>query len=136
MGRPRTVVVIDYRKWRAGGRAHTSGLPQNEIGKGHTFLLNKLGFKCCLGFACEQLYSVPTKRMLQIGLPFGLGMSLPLFVKKTDVDVFVSTNFTAKASGINDTIEYTPKQRMELLIALFKEHGLTLRFKFVPKQHK
>ena len=120
-------VVIDRATWRFGGDVSMTG-DSIDAKFGRTKLLNDKGFKCCLGFACGQLYGVPENKLRnQIG-PAEV-------IKKTEWEdtVFskkISENetFDSCAIGINDGFIFARKDRESDLISLFADVGIKLSF--------
>jgi hypothetical protein len=105
-------LILDYSKWRCGGDG------ENKIGEGHTELLNKYGFACCLG---------------QFGLQLGLfeddiyGKEEPCECK-TDIPLFVEDDgvFVMQAIGINDDPYTDPDVKIFAISDLLKAKGIEL----------
>lgn len=112
-------LIINRAKWRTG--AH-SIVPSYRTGKGHTALLNKEGYMCCLGFRCEQM-GIPKKDLLDKSGPVDLSndWDIPDLLNP----IGTSTSFTQQAIRINDYSCYISKEREEKI----KEHFATIGIK-------
>lgn len=108
-------ITIDESKWICW-----------DHGEGFVRLENKLGFKCCLGFATEQLKpGVSIKDHFE---PMDMCKKIPkLTILKGGM--YLNTPFASKAMKINDDCSITYSERKKQLRALFKENGLRLVFK-------
>lgn len=103
-------LTISRRRWLRGG--------------GGSLLEN--GKMCCLGFGCRAA-GVPAKSIDGLGLPNDLDVVVPAFSKTSDSGP-VNTVLSERAHVINDDETIDDAQRERLLRALFKRHGVALRF--------
>ncbi|MEN6290811.1 MAG: hypothetical protein ABFD07_02185 [Methanobacterium sp.] len=117
-------VVIDRSKWRTGSNG------DNATGKGNTFLLNKEGFKCCLGFITQQ---ITKKGVLNLSEPNECEFSVPFLNKITEEEFYepfyCNTELSDMAIGINDSSNTTMKEKEKQLKELFKNTPISLTFK-------
>lgn len=126
-------LIIDRSKWRFGGDGQLSKLQKF----GRTRLLNDAGYKCCLGFACEQLYDWSEKEIKDEGDPTELytvcsveadldDTIFPLSVKLAESEASVFEN---AAIEINDDFKpVNPSERETKLIELFAQVDVALSF--------
>jgi len=109
--------TVERSRWR--NAAH---------GIGNVLLLNEDGYKCCLGFVCEQL---GVRSILNRSSPKTLEVPVDDF-NHWDVVWGVShwenTELSKKAILINDDVCLTDQEREAQLIELFKKHGHELIF--------
>ncbi len=104
-------VIIDRSKWRCGAeRAYSLG-DDDEIshGKGDTMLLNDEGYKCCLGFACEQLGGCSEDELHGCSVPMDFmdthdDRMLPYLIEQGSV-TYRSTRLTNSAMKYNDATD-------------------------------
>jgi hypothetical protein len=109
--------TVDRAKWVSGGDEHA-------VGKGKSALVNKNGFRCCLGFVANQC-GVRLKDMLNVPMPY--------FINKPTtrmLEVFPEGNYALqdKAAEINDS-RSPVKTRERKLVKLFARYGYLLNFK-------
>lgn len=107
-----TTYTIDRAAWRCGGSVLNAAF-------GQTHLLNERGFKCCLGFVCEQ---DGVKDLLNKDLPCLVTRSHWLVTPTGPLSVRDS-NFARKALLINDDEAFAPRQRERQLQSLAQEAG-------------
>ena len=133
----RKKIYIDRSKWRTGpSDIYEAEIGEHVTGKGQTQLLNSQGYKCCLGFVCQQ--AGPRQRIRGKGDPYALekpveGLSI------RDVVNMIQTPLTNKAMYINDDGATTPRQKERLLRSLFKDSPYQLVFEgeyTIPKVAK
>ncbi len=125
-------VIIDRSKWRCGGvhHNHTTRI-KNAHGSHATALLNQDGYKCCLGFACNQLGNIPDEDMLcsvspaSLYNPFWEGTCIPYLTSKTGEN----TLLTKEAMKINDDTGLSRASRETALKSIFAMAGVKLTFK-------
>jgi hypothetical protein len=108
--------TIDAANWRCWDR-----------GKGSTILLNKEGYRCCLGFVENQL-GIPDEELLDVCTPSGVDTPENILTKKSKHTGLIDNDLTETAMYINDSSDYTYAGRMEALTKLFAEHGHELEF--------
>ena len=113
--------TVKLSKWICGG----SSVEANGLGEGQTALLNKEGYKCCLGFACGQLGF--KGRLLEEAEPDDLGRIIPGLTKRGD-DCVINTAFSDKAIIINDDTHTTVEEKQKRLISLGKKHKIKINF--------
>lgn len=118
-------LILDYSKWRSGFNG------KNKVGEGDTCLLNDEGFMCCLGQFSPQINtSIKLEDMKGWGSPNELNIEIDfLSVPSTDDDgekIFLDTNLTQQAIGINDDQTTTPQEKINLLKELFLGVGFTI----------
>lgn len=111
-------VVIDRSKWGCG---HA---PQH----GDRFLLNRLGFKCCLGFAVQQLEGRGDHELLDRAAPANLGMFMEILTARASTGIIYDSSFSIKAMEINDCSFIDNEDRELRLQALGEKHGITFEF--------
>lgn len=116
MARKKIDITIVRSKWRTGGCS------DNSTGKGTTKLLNKQGFKCCLGFIASE-FRPPNKGILNRCFPQGCDFKIPDLVDN-DGD----TQLTNSAISINDDVHTTQKEKEVALKKLFKKSCYNLIF--------
>ena len=110
--------TVRRSEWRRGGTRYDNS-------KGATFLLNEVGYMCCLGFATNQICRITKKDLLEMDTP-----SCVLPYKSTFTDEHGDNNdLTNRAISINDASNISDKVREERLTALFKKHGIKVTFK-------
>lgn len=100
--------VIDRKTWRRPGK-----------GRGDTQLENKLGYKCCLGFICEQS-----------GIPNILNVDVPSDLLKPDREKVNWITHKVETSFIeaNDSYLISDNIREEQIKELAAEHGHEIEF--------
>ena len=127
MNKDKKVITIDRAKWRTG-----DDHGPNITGYGQTELLNKEGFKCCLGFLCQQVSKKKVKGRLT---PSDMGCSIPelnelrYVCRYNSDDKYFDTVLSNKAMNINDDEDTDPKEKERLLKELFKDTRYKLVFK-------
>lgn len=114
-------LIINRAKWRTGGAYN-----YNKTGKGHTALLNKQGYMCCLGFRCHQM-GIPEKDLLGLSSPEELAnnWTIPDLITYDGDD----TSFTLKAIRINDDANCFQPEREKRIKKHFATIGVTVEFK-------
>lgn len=115
------VVVIDRRTWRYGGHGLTSLY-------GKTQLLNDEGFRCCLGFALQQLEGLSDEELLHEGSPASLNRDMKVFTIRTHSSQPDNSDFSYKAIYMNDDALLTKSDREAELVRLGKEVGIAFEF--------
>ena len=120
--------IIDRSAWRCGSEDL-----EGELGQ--TAMLNDEGNMCCLGHVCHNsgfgkdlLYDKGFPNEVIRGSDF---LDIPLLVEQDDPDFpeeVIDTYFTGAAVRINDDESLSLKGREKELKALFKEHGMNLKF--------
>jgi hypothetical protein len=114
-------LIIDRSKWRSGDWSF------NTTGEGGTYLLNKQGYMCCLGFRCHQM-GIPKEDLLDRGGPWELSFkwNIPDLL---DEDVsYKNSDFTDEAIDINDDVLLTPAEREIAIKNHFKKIGVIVEF--------
>lgn len=133
----RKKIYIDRSKWRTGQmelRHLEAG--QHATGKGDTRLINPQGYKCCLGFVCQQ--AGPRQKLTDKFDPKNLGEPVP-GLSFRDVDDMQLTKLSKQAINVNDDEMTTAKQKKQKLRSLFKDSPYQLVFEgeyTVPKGAK
>lgn len=117
---PREKITIDRSKWRTGDHG------ENATGKGETALINKQGYKCCLGFVAQQ--AGPRQALKGIGEPSGCQKHIKGLTVVNQYNNFKNTQLTFNAMNINDDESTTPRQKEKKLRTLFKNSPYQLVF--------
>lgn len=122
--------IIDRNKWRCG-----SSLNKNARGLGHTRLLNKEGFMCCLGQISLQIENVNIDRK---GKPSNVCFSKENILVKVIYNNlgYIDTDLSINAMYINDNSYLTLKERERQLKELFLKHNIKLKFIGKSVKHK
>lgn len=116
-------LIIDVSKWRSGEK----GI--EPTGKGCTALCNSEGYKCCLGFYCEQLGGCATEEILRVYNPADLRKPVKLLTHlKGRMGVLENTKFCEEAMDINDGVDSTLEERKANLKKLFARKGIEVKF--------
>ncbi len=120
-------IVIDRSKWRCGRVFMTQ-----SHGKGETKLLNDEGYKCCLGFACEQVGGFSEDDIRSIASPSHLAdklkiKSIPYFADRGTA-ISLNSELSINAMRVNDNVHYSHHEREDELVKLFDENGIKLSF--------
>ena len=118
-------ITIDRATWRCG---YKSLVPTNKNGIGETVLCNDQGFKCCLGFACQQLTGVSDETLLYKPSPEHLRMEIPGFTSLQGAARPLDTQLSDDAIDINDSERTTREQKEIALTERFAQDGFTLEF--------
>jgi hypothetical protein len=115
-------LIIDRSKWRTGS------LGKEPTGLGPSMLRNSEGFKCCLGFFCEQALGTEDIDM-ECGMPDLFLRHNPSSREKLSLLVHGKFNseFANQAARINDSGN-TRKVREDLLTDHFAEKGIEVVF--------
>ena len=128
MTKKKIEIVIARSKWRTG---FYNG---NSTGKGEVNLLNKEGYKCCLGFIASE-FRPSNKRIKGICTPSECNFSIPDLNKyyeknedEGDPAGFYDSDLTNNAIEINDDSDTTQKQKEVALKKLFKDSCYKLKF--------
>ena len=115
-------VRIDRATWRRG----------DDTASGHygpTFLLNREGMMCCLGFDCMQNGGTTRSDIIGATGPFRTGKRIEGLSEWNDeMSCVIVTNFSNAAMEINDSNEITEEERESLLIDLAAKHGREYEF--------
>lgn len=119
-------IMIDRASWRAGA-GHLSDNNLNSCGKGNTRLLNKEGYSCCLGFACDQLSNGKINIKYE-AFPQSLKSVIEPLTKIGKDGFIEDTDLSNKAMVINDNQTTSLIEKEQLLTALFLENNLELEF--------
>lgn len=118
----KTEYTIDRSKWVCFSKRYKLG---------ESAMLNDIGRMCCLGHICNQA-GVSKKRLAGVGNPEGVGYKDPKHIPKwlydKDSPHKLQTATANEMIGVNDSHEYTPKQRETALIKIAKTAGITLKF--------
>ena len=112
--------VVDCDTWKC----------ESFPNRGVTYLRNEDGYKCCLGFVCEQA-----------GVKLGVGYANPrsLSLKDQEKVPFLVEEYAEKGQLTFDAIEINDdgglkiETRTRKLRKLFKKHGFTMKFKNLSK---
>lgn len=119
--------IIERSTWRCGGFG-LKGVTQH--GNQYTKLLDKEGFRCCLGSVCSQL-GVPDEMLLDIAYPRQVQLDSykhVLSILREELPSHANNSILAQeAIDINDSY-LSFSVREEKLIALFAEYGHELEF--------
>ena len=113
--------TVDRSKWRCGGQTG-NGRPH---GDGETRMLNREGYRCCLGFAAAQL-GTPDDVMLGTATPAACMDAGPLVELRCDTKF--NSILSKRAFGLNDNDALSREDREQRLTVLFAEHGHELVF--------
>lgn len=151
-----TTYVLDVSKWRCG---MDSNNPKNRLGIGRTFLLNGVGYSCCLGqFAAQKLRKKGKSResantligsLGELISPANLACSLgAIYDPNMVVDrrwspqdslttdpifgVYYHTDLANDLIKINDDEHTSVRDKLQRIRATLKANGHTLR---VINQH-
>jgi len=116
--------TIDYETWRCGSDG------PNKHGEGSTMLLNGDGYMCCLGQIELQL-GATEEIVARNYSPAEVGLD-NILVERNYQGSRVCSAVAFGAMEINDDPGTTPTEKMELLKALFAEHGHEIEFVNVP----
>lgn len=136
----RQKIYIDRSKWRTGQRElRYIEAGQHATGKGYTELINSQGYKCCLGFVCQQ--AGPRQKLTGRCDPSGLSQVVPgiSYSNPGFSDGITCTRLANEAIAINDEEMMTARQKEKALRSLFKDSPYQLVFEgeyTVPKGAK
>ena len=120
--------ILDKSKWICG--RPSSNIPperSNCLGEGSTKLLNEKGYMCCLGQCMYQVIEGHNKSVSVLfdkESPEETDFLCPPFNKL--YGSIVNTRLAGDAMFINDAIDTTVDEKIELLQQLFTDHGHTL----------
>ena len=119
--------VVDRSAWVCGG---SSELLAEALGP--SGLLNEKGFMCCLGHVCHNS-GFGKDQLLDRGFPSELlnkgdFLDIPGLAYIDTWNCGTDSDFVETAVDINDSTTLSPKEREKELKALFKEHGMKLKF--------
>jgi hypothetical protein len=114
-------VVVDRSKWRFGGDI-------KNVKYGWTMLLNERGFKCCLGFAIQQLEGVPEHEMLNLKDPADLNKRMKDLTILIGPESIVNSGLSNELMMLNDNRRLTHQEREEKIYEAGKEHGILFEF--------
>ena len=121
------ILKIYRKRWRRGG-----SLEATKMGEGPVSLLNIQGFMCCLGFCSNQIEKIPKNELLGCAYPYeikGLNNSKAGLISWDSLnEVYMNSEFTQEAAGVNDSISITEKEREEKLTELFKNQDIKVEF--------
>lgn len=120
--------TVKLSKWRCGfsdGNVEDAKR-DTTLGKGETSLLNDYGYKCCLGFACQQ--AGYKGKISDCGGPNDLAYAIPGLSYRDKTGTLDSTDFTDQAIQINDNRETTIEQKQKALISLGKRNNIKVNF--------
>lgn len=137
----KTKIVIDRSKWRTGGN-HIPRYPKESrtysTGQGMTLLRNDDGFKCCLGFVCEQSLPESVEQLTNSAYPrtlsYRIGQAIPGMTEQVpsslfvDRPSFVNTQLADDAALINDNPYTSPQEKEAKLLELFQDSMFELEF--------
>ena len=122
-------LILDYSKWRAGGGSmqHKN---ENMIGRGRTALLNTFGFMCCLGqfsLQCGFFEDDIKNSDEPAELSNERGKLMEHFTYYDDLHMnYKNTELSNDLMQINDDLDTTYLQKIDLISAKLKEHNITL----------
>ena len=126
-------VKINRARWRMGGEAKSLA---NAFGK--TALSTEKGYKCCLGFAANQLFpSISVNHLKTCDMPYEIDFpSSPgryknielMFDLYAEDDRVIEKKWIEDAVEINDQLDLTLPEKEQQLIDLFKENNIDLEF--------
>ncbi|UOF79562.1 hypothetical protein [Bacteriophage sp.] len=129
-------VTIERPKWNFGAEI---GSEARRVMGPLCYLLNGTGYRCCLGFAIQQLYrhytggELPAEAILWKNMPGKVEASryTPELVEGT-----TDSAFSIIAARINDSVGEEHTEREHKLQKLFQEHGIELEFagQYLPGQ--
>ena len=111
--------VVYRNNWRHGGCNHQK--------HGFTSLLNNKGYRCCLGFVCQQL-GVSDEGLMDIGTPRCINDNEQNLLKGVLFFYGLNNMLAFNAVIENDNKHLSNSERERRLTALFKEHGHELVF--------
>lgn len=80
---------------------------------------------CCLGFVCEQ---ATDREVLYYAYPHELEDDAPYFLVYEKNGEIFDSSLTQSAMEINDNQDTTPQEKEKLLIKLFKDNNIELKF--------
>ena len=135
-------VIVERSKWRFGGRNLNDRISIDNVNLveifGHTKLSNYEGYRCCLGFACQQLApSLTDADILNKFYPNALTIYFDkekiknlyglMFREGIVHEDLVEYPWVRQAAKINDS-SLSFKERECKLIDLFAENGINLSF--------
>lgn len=151
-----TTYVLDVSKWRCG---MDSNSPKNRLGIGRTFLLNGVGYSCCLGqFAAQKLRKKgksresantligshrempsPASLAARLGANYDPNMVVCRQMRpqnslaiSTPLGVYYHTDLANDLIKINDDEHTSVREKIQRIRVTLKAHGHTLR---VINQH-
>lgn len=110
-------LTVDRKTWRCGQYSREKG---TRSGGGPTNLLNKEGYRCCLGQVCSQL-GIDDQSLLMV--------LRPISTDNLDFSKFEELGISMEAAiFINDDPSTSLQEKEDKLISLFKESGHDLSF--------
>jgi len=117
-------LTINAKKWRCGANG------PYRLGQGETALLNSEGYKCCLGFACQQFgYKGGLTNNAE---PNELKHAVAHLTEYYGGDL-ENTSFTTEAISINDDENLPLNEKISKLTKLCKSEGIEVTFTNIPK---
>lgn len=139
--------IIDESKWRCGGMSVIVNRNQetgefidvhdnpNHWGDGDTYLLNHLGYMCCLGQICKQM-GVSDENLSSRATPQDILESDDKYPQLNGILLYsdldsghdIDSELSTSAMTINDDENLTHNERKGALVKLFEEHGHTIEF--------
>lgn len=114
--------TIDRASWRCGGEG------PYKNGEGKTYLKNRQGCKCCLGFVSEQLGITNIEDLME---PCDTDTASILALQDNDAwdeKIHVNTQLSTEAMAINDDEKITNDVREAALVDLFARNQHQLVF--------
>jgi len=117
---PRKKIIINRSKWRTGDHG------ENATGKGMTQLINKQGYKCCLGFIAQQ--AGPRQALTDKCEPNGCQRPIVGLTCIDEYNDFDNSELANDAMSVNDDEDTTPRQKEKKLRTLFKDSPYQLVF--------
>ena len=121
-------VRINRAKWRCGGfLGHGSKSGSSDIFDPSSTYLNDGEFRCCLGFAANQLGRVSYKDMLYLYSPAALSKKIEPF-SENDGSFLNNTKFAHQCMIVNDDASISNKMREYKLKRKFKSQDIDLQF--------
>ena len=111
-------LIIDRGSWVNGRYAQDKNLTTKV---GPSRLVNSNGYKCCLGFYCEQA-GVPTSQLVGIGSPANLMLDYrTAWFRKLTTPMPEGGSFYNHAMLLNDSSSITDEERERRLIGIFSQ---------------
>lgn len=123
-------IIINQSKWICGapGNVYHEPNEKNQLGEGHTALLNDRGFMCCLGQAALQINrSLQERDIGRLGLPSDLDVVIRALSKRVNGKI-VNTKLSLQAIDINDDPDTSVAEKKRRLRKLFAKSGYKLVF--------
>lgn len=119
--------IIDRSKWVCGIRY------DKYKTLGHSMLLNERGRQCCLGQIMEQ-EGIPRTVLSSLLFPVDVqnifkDLTVPSWLtQKKSKEYVINSTLAIQMMNVNDSLDFTQKQREQRLMELAAEAGHTLEF--------